>query len=183
MNNFSKRILSGIVYVCVFLFAILFSKESYIGLITFFSIVSLWEFSRILKVVNVLPYMVLLLLSVIAYLGVNIYIPNKALLLLVIYTVFNAIILLIDLFSKEYKSRSSVSNLFLQIKSQFEINLAITTLCYGFIPIRYVSLISIKKEVFFGTQCHITRLYCYGDSKMPFSPQCMLKLKIYLALI
>jgi len=116
MNNFSKRILSGVIYVCIFLFAILFSEKTYIGLITFFSIVSLWEFSKILKVNNVLPYMVLIGLSVIAFIGFDNYIPNKILLLLVVYTIFNATILLIDLFSEGFKTRSKLSILFLQIK-------------------------------------------------------------------
>ena len=116
MNNFSKRILSGIVYVCLFLFAILFSKESYILLITFFSAVSLWEFSRILKVNKILPYMVVLLLSFIAYMGVEKYIPNKGVVVLVLYSIYSSVVLLVDLFAKEFKTRTVLAKLFLQLK-------------------------------------------------------------------
>jgi len=116
MSDFYKRILSGLVYVFVFLFAILFSKQSYIALLTFFSLVSLWEFSRILKVNNILPYMTLIALSTIAFIGIGKYLPNKATLLLTLFTVFNSILLLIDLFAKEFKSRSNLLKLFLQIR-------------------------------------------------------------------
>jgi len=115
MNNFSKRILSGIVYVLVFLGAILLSSKSYIGLITFFSLVSLWEFSKMLKVNNILPYMTLIALSVIAFIGIDNYLPNNVQLLLAIYVILNAIILLVDLFSEGFKTRTNLSKLFLQI--------------------------------------------------------------------
>jgi len=116
MTNLTKRILSGIVYVVVFLLAILLSEESYIILITFFSVISLWEFSRILKVNNILPYMVVLILSAISYVGVDIYIPSKGILILLIYAVFNGVLLVVDLFSKEFKERTHISSLFLQFK-------------------------------------------------------------------
>lgn len=116
MNNFSKRVLSAIVYVCIFLFAILISKETYIGLISFFSIVCLWEFSKMIKVNNILPYMVLVALSVIAFFGIERFLPYKAHLLLVVYAIFNGVVLLIDLFSEGFKERTHLSKLFLQIK-------------------------------------------------------------------
>jgi len=133
MNNFSKRILSGIVYVCIFLFSILFSQITYIELITFFSLISLWEFSKILKVNNILPYLVLFGLSAIAFIGVDNYMPKKALLVLVAYAVFNAIQLLIDLFSKEYKVRNDLANLMLQIK-------------YVVLPFFFLTLLPFFKE-------------------------------------
>jgi len=116
MNNFSKRILSGLVYVCLFLFAVLFSKDTYIVLITFFSLVSLWEFSRILKVNNILPYMVTLGLSTLAFVGIEKYMSTKVLLIVTLFAIFNLGSLLIELFSKNKKNRSDVAKLFLQIK-------------------------------------------------------------------
>ena len=49
MSNLLRRSFSGIVYVLIFLSAILFSKESYIILTFLFGVVCVWEFSRLIK--------------------------------------------------------------------------------------------------------------------------------------
>ncbi len=56
-----KRSTSGLVYVVLFLGAILFSEVSYIVLISFFGIVAIWEFSKIVKFESGIPYLLLLL--------------------------------------------------------------------------------------------------------------------------
>ena len=115
MSNFYKRIVSGIVYVCIFLFAILFSKETYISLITFFSAISLWEFARIVKVKNIIPYIFLLLLTLSVFIE-NEIISSNVIAALLGYTIFNLSLLLVDLFSKEFKKRNTFSKVFLQVK-------------------------------------------------------------------
>lgn len=60
--------------------------------------------------------MIVLILSAISFVGVEKYIPNKGLLVLLIYALFNAMLLIVDLFAKDFKERTSVSSLFLQIK-------------------------------------------------------------------
>ncbi len=56
MRNLLRRIFSGIVYILIFISAILFSKESYIVLITIFSFLCIWEFSRMIKLKNYASY-------------------------------------------------------------------------------------------------------------------------------
>lgn len=59
MNQLLKRAISAFVYVLLFLFAILFSDKTYIGLITIFAIICLWEFKRIIKFKNNISYIIL----------------------------------------------------------------------------------------------------------------------------
>lgn len=115
MSSLSKRILSGIVYVCIFLFAILFSKNSYILLITIFSAISLWEFSKIVKVKNVFPYIILIGLTLSLFINNSIITPVSKTVLLG-YTIFNAILLLLDLFSGEFKTRNKFLSVLIQLK-------------------------------------------------------------------
>ena len=56
MSNLLRRILSGLVYVLLFLFAILFSKESYIALTSLFGLLTIWEFSKIIKLKGLIGY-------------------------------------------------------------------------------------------------------------------------------
>ena len=48
MSNLFKRIFSGIIYVLIFLSAILLSKESYIVLVSLFSFLCIWEFGKLI---------------------------------------------------------------------------------------------------------------------------------------
>jgi phosphatidate cytidylyltransferase len=56
MRNLLRRSFSGIIYILIFLSAILFSKESYIALISFFSIVAIWELSKIIDFKSFISY-------------------------------------------------------------------------------------------------------------------------------
>ncbi|MDX6746816.1 phosphatidate cytidylyltransferase [Polaribacter sp. PL03] len=56
MRNLLRRSFSGIIYVLIFISAILFSKESYIALVSFFSIVAIWELSKITNFKSVISY-------------------------------------------------------------------------------------------------------------------------------
>jgi phosphatidate cytidylyltransferase len=56
MRNLLRRIFSGIVYIIIFIAAILFSKDSYIVLITIFAFLCIWEFSRIVQLKNYASY-------------------------------------------------------------------------------------------------------------------------------
>ncbi|MEN8703196.1 MAG: CDP-archaeol synthase [Polaribacter sp.] len=58
MRNLLKRSFSGIIYVLIFITAILFSKESYIALITFFGFISILEFSKIIAFKNYVSYLI-----------------------------------------------------------------------------------------------------------------------------
>jgi len=56
MSNLLRRSFSGIIFVLIFLSAILFSKDSYIALISFFSIVAIWELSKMTNFKNSTSY-------------------------------------------------------------------------------------------------------------------------------
>ena len=56
MSNLLKRSLSGIIYVLLFLSSILYSKESYIILTTFFGLTCVWEFSKLIKFKSLIGY-------------------------------------------------------------------------------------------------------------------------------
>ncbi|WP_422092037.1 phosphatidate cytidylyltransferase [Tenacibaculum ovolyticum] len=69
MRNLITRSISGLVYAIIFISAILFSAESYIALISIFSAICVFEFSRILNLKNSIPYLLLagvIVLSIIA---------------------------------------------------------------------------------------------------------------------
>lgn len=56
MSNLFRRSFSGIIYVVLFVSAILFSKESYLVLVTIFGFLCLWEFTKMVQLKTVAPY-------------------------------------------------------------------------------------------------------------------------------
>lgn len=56
MHNLLKRSFSGIIFVSLFISAILVSKESYIVLITLFGFLCIWEFTKIINLKNFASY-------------------------------------------------------------------------------------------------------------------------------
>jgi phosphatidate cytidylyltransferase len=57
MRNLLRRIFSGIIYILIFISAILFSKESYVVLITLFGFLCIWEFSKMINIKNYAAYL------------------------------------------------------------------------------------------------------------------------------
>mgnify|MGYP000218125112 FL=1 len=58
MSSFSKRSISGIIYVIVFISAILFSEYSYIALTSIFGLLCIWEFSKMIQFKNFISYLI-----------------------------------------------------------------------------------------------------------------------------
>tara|TARA_R110002049_G_scaffold4842_13_gene34249 strand:- start:294 stop:1088 length:795 start_codon:yes stop_codon:yes gene_type:complete len=56
MRNLLRRSFSGIIYVLIFVSAILFSKESYIALVSFFGVVAIWELSKMTNFKSFISY-------------------------------------------------------------------------------------------------------------------------------
>ncbi len=56
MRKLLKRSISGLVYSLLFIGAILYSKETYIILISVFGVLCLWEFLKLLSLKNIAPY-------------------------------------------------------------------------------------------------------------------------------
>ena len=57
MRNLLRRSFSGIVYILIFISAILYSKESYIALISLFGFIAIWEFSKMITLKNYAAYL------------------------------------------------------------------------------------------------------------------------------
>jgi len=117
MGELSKRIISGLVYVVVFLAAILIAKETYISLIIFFAGVCLWEFSRMINSKNILPYLLLGLFGITFLINKLSYLSDANIKLLFLsYSVVSLLILTKNLFVTEQRPRTELNNLFLSIK-------------------------------------------------------------------
>ncbi|CAM1353175.1 phosphatidate cytidylyltransferase [Tenacibaculum insulae] len=112
MRNLITRSISGLVYAIIFISAILFSKESYIGLMAIFAAICVFEFSKMLKTKNIIPYIILvgiIFLSVIK-------IPNSVTNNLIGFSLTGLTILLYLLIStKPIKTESIGQKIFLQI--------------------------------------------------------------------
>ena len=110
MNNFSTRVLSAIVYAAIFIFAIVYSPNTYIGLITFFGSVCLWEFSKIIKLNNVL-LSIISLVALISLNYLNILDTNKIIYLL-IFCLLHSVYLIIDLYRKNFNKQTYILKAF-----------------------------------------------------------------------
>ncbi len=56
MSNLLRRSFSGIIYILIFISAILFSKETYIILMSFFGVLCVWEFSKMIQLKGFASY-------------------------------------------------------------------------------------------------------------------------------
>ncbi len=97
MRNLLRRSFSGIIYVLIFVSAILFSKESYIILITFFGFLCIWEFS---KMVALKSYAAYLFFPVVLFLLINRQYSYAAFGILII-TLLSSVLLVYQLFFKK----------------------------------------------------------------------------------
>ena len=66
MNNFTKRIIFGAIFVGVLSFAILYNRITFISLFFMIMLITLYEFTRIIKLKSVFPYIISVLLFVFA---------------------------------------------------------------------------------------------------------------------
>jgi len=58
MNNFTKRIISGIVYVSLLIFCILFSKISFLCLFFILMMLCIYEFTKMIQLKSIFPYLI-----------------------------------------------------------------------------------------------------------------------------
>lgn len=58
MSNFSKRIISGIVFLGVLIFSILYSKIAFLSLFFILMMFCLYEFTKMIQVKSVFPYVI-----------------------------------------------------------------------------------------------------------------------------
>jgi len=71
MTNLLRRATSGFIYSVLFITAIMYSKESYIILISFFGLISLREFFKLLKFNNYVIYLLFIGLILLPYLPID----------------------------------------------------------------------------------------------------------------
>ncbi|WP_159950715.1 phosphatidate cytidylyltransferase [Polaribacter septentrionalilitoris] len=113
MRNLFRRSFSGIIYVLIFLSAILFSKESYIALVSLFSVLCIWEFSRLINFKSIVGYVFFLLAMFLMLKRPE----NYAITGILIITLLSAIYLMYQLFTKkEIKFSNDRSKLGLLIR-------------------------------------------------------------------
>ena len=68
MSNFSKRIISGVLFLSVLIFSILYSKIAFLSLFFILMLFCLYEFTKMIKLKSVFPYII----AVLAYIFGNI---------------------------------------------------------------------------------------------------------------
>lgn len=114
MRNLITRSISGIVYVTLFLFAILFDAKSYIVLTSIFAAICVWEFSKLVKSKNIIPYLFLgIMLYFFTYPYTNTFFTSD---FIFGFTILGLIILIYLLFSKKVIKTETISQrLFLQL--------------------------------------------------------------------
>ncbi|CAM1335130.1 phosphatidate cytidylyltransferase [Tenacibaculum aestuariivivum] len=112
MNNLTTRSISGLVYAIIFISAILFSAESYIALISIFSTICIFEFSKILQSKNSIPYILLALSIYVSIIKISLTINN---LLIAICFIGLLSLLYYLISSKVIKTATSIQKIFLHI--------------------------------------------------------------------
>lgn len=104
MNDFVKRLFSGIVYISLFVWATMYGKETYFGLIIILGIITLLEFKKIILLKSFLP---IIIFPVSAYLFIK-HPESEALFYLLLLVLIAFIRLLMHLFSKKNKEYPTV---------------------------------------------------------------------------
>lgn len=97
MRNLLKRSFSGIIFVLIFISAILLSKETYIVLITLCGFLSIWEFIRMIKLKNYASY---IFFAFVLFLMIKTQ-DSYAIFLVLIITVLSSVFLMYQLFAKK----------------------------------------------------------------------------------
>ena len=97
MSNLFKRSFSGLVYVALFIFSILYSRESYILFVAILGLICIWEFSRIIKFKSPITY-----LFFIAIIYLFLKRPDTYAIVFVLgVTIYSSLLLIYQLFMKK----------------------------------------------------------------------------------
>lgn len=98
MTNLLKRATSGFIYAVLFITAILYSKESYIVLISLFGFISIREFLNLLKFNNIIIYMLFIGLIYLPFSSLD---SSVLIDVLLVLSLSGSIQLLVNLFIKK----------------------------------------------------------------------------------
>ncbi len=103
MTKLLRRATSGIIYAALFISAIMYSKESYIILISFFGFISLREFFKLLEFNNWVIYLLFIGLILFSYLLIDVFIIK----FLLVLSLSGSVQLLLNLLLKKKNYPSS----------------------------------------------------------------------------
>lgn len=98
MTNLLKRATSGFIYAVLFITAILYSKESYIVLISLFGFISIREFLNLLKFNNIIIYMLFIGLIYLPFSSLD---SSVLIDVLLVLSISGSVQLLVNLFIKK----------------------------------------------------------------------------------
>ena len=98
MRNLLKRGTSGLIYAVLFISAILYSKESYVILVSVFGLVCIWEFLKLLNFKNIIPYIVFIPILFLSFSNYN---SQLLMTILLVISLTGSIQLLIQLYTKK----------------------------------------------------------------------------------
>ena len=104
MTNLLKRATSGFIYAVLFITAILYSKESYIFLISLFGFISIREFLNLLKFNNIIIYVLFVGLIYLPFSSLD---SSVLIDVLLVLSISGSIQLLVNLFIKKKNYPSS----------------------------------------------------------------------------
>lgn len=97
MRNLLRRSFSGIVYVVLFIFSILFSQESYLVFISILGLFCVWEFSKLIQFKNSISYLFFLAIVFLITQRPD----NYAITFILGITIFSSLLLIYQLFIKQ----------------------------------------------------------------------------------
>ena len=97
MSNLLQRSFSGIIYIVIFISAILYSKESYIALMSVFGVLCVWEFTKMINFKSFAPYVFFVILLFLILKRIDSYATTGILLI----TILSSIYLIYQLYSKK----------------------------------------------------------------------------------
>jgi phosphatidate cytidylyltransferase len=98
MQNLLTRSTSGLIYAAVFITSILYSKESFILLVTVFGLFCIHEFGKLIQFKNGIPYLVFLAIIALFYTE---YLPKEAILGILILALTGGVQMIAYLYSKK----------------------------------------------------------------------------------
>ena len=105
MTNLLKRATSGFIYAVLFITAILYSKESYIVLISLFGFISIREFLNLLKFNNIIIYILFVGLIYLPFSSLD---SSVLIDVLLVLSISGSIQLLVNLFIKKKNYPSNI---------------------------------------------------------------------------
>lgn len=105
MQNLLTRTTTGFIYAVVFIGAILYSRESFVALVTVFGLFCIYEFGKLIQFKNIVPY--LFFLGITTWLYASSF-GHQGIKALLIVTLSGSVQMIVYLYSKKYNYPKTV---------------------------------------------------------------------------